>query len=259
LGDTRGALEDFSAALRIDDDNATAFDNRAQVRLLLGDAQGATADWQRAADLFLDRGDVARYQRVLDMMQRVQPIAAAVAAAPASLPALTITLEALQPGYREAAAMSIQLETQPAVMRMLVRTDPGPGPAVVISMALYDQRLPSDEEFARSRRQTVEQFGEGAVRNQNIELSDVEELDASGLGEKAALFRFRYREVDEATPTTDADPDEYGDGAMALIHRGNLMSFLMVMSVDGRATVDTRQLASIVDQRMIEALALGAR
>src|SRR5439155_20103629 len=187
------------------------------------DAQGAAADWQQAANLFLDQGDVASYQGVLDAMQRAQSTAGGAAAAtaaplataPSSLPALTITLEDLPAGYREVAALNMQIENQPAEMRMLARTDPGPGPGVIISMALYGQAQPSDEDFARSRRQTVERFGEGAVRNRNVELGDFEELDASGLGEKAALYRFRYRQVDEAAAAADATPDEYGDGAMA--------------------------------------------
>jgi tetratricopeptide (TPR) repeat protein len=264
LGDTTGALEDLSAAIRLDANDPLVYDNRAQVRARLGDAQGAAADWQRAANLFLDQGDVASYQRVLDTMQRAQApaggaSAAALAPAPSNRPALTIALEDLPPGYREVAAMTMQIENKPVEMSMLARTDPGPGPRVVISMVLHDQAQPSEEDFARSRRQMAERFSEGAVRNQNVELSDVEELDASGLGERAALWRFQYREVDAASAAGDADPDDYGDGAMAIIHRGDLMSFLMVMSVDGRSTADIRQLARTVDQRMMQALAPGER
>ena len=72
MGDTPGAIEDYTAAIRADPNYALAYMNRARALVRLGNRPDALEDFQRAADLYQARGDMTRYQQALDQVTRLQ-------------------------------------------------------------------------------------------------------------------------------------------------------------------------------------------
>jgi Flp pilus assembly protein TadD len=68
LRDYKGAIEDYNQALRINPNEPTLYNNRGIIRLELGDKTGA-ADVQKAADLFLQQGDIENYQLMLRFLR----------------------------------------------------------------------------------------------------------------------------------------------------------------------------------------------
>lgn len=58
-GDNQGAIEDYTKAIQLNPNNATAYNNRGFVRLSLGDNRGAIADYTKAIQL--DPDDVTAY------------------------------------------------------------------------------------------------------------------------------------------------------------------------------------------------------
>jgi tetratricopeptide (TPR) repeat protein len=76
LKNYNGAIEDFTTVIRHARDKAQAYSLRGAPRALLEDYQGAESDWQKAADLFLESGDMKGYQDVIDkqrMLRRCAP------------------------------------------------------------------------------------------------------------------------------------------------------------------------------------------
>ena len=53
--DYDGALEDFNAAIRLNNAYADAYDNRGRAKLKLGDTPGACEDWQKSYSLGLEK------------------------------------------------------------------------------------------------------------------------------------------------------------------------------------------------------------
>ncbi|NMG09484.1 tetratricopeptide repeat-containing serine protease family protein [Brasilonema sp. UFV-L1] len=74
LGDKQGAITDYSQALQINPNYANAYYNRGVTRAELGDKQGGIADLQKAADLFLQQGNTANYQKALESIRKLQLI-----------------------------------------------------------------------------------------------------------------------------------------------------------------------------------------
>jgi tetratricopeptide (TPR) repeat protein len=57
LGDYRDAKKDFDKAIEIDPNNAHAHMYRGSLVFMLGDKQGAIADWKQASILFKEKGE----------------------------------------------------------------------------------------------------------------------------------------------------------------------------------------------------------
>ncbi len=72
LGDIEGALKDFHQALEIDPKYAEAFKNLADVRAKQSNIHSAIADYQKAAELYLEQGATAQYQKSLDEIKKLQ-------------------------------------------------------------------------------------------------------------------------------------------------------------------------------------------
>jgi WD40 repeat protein/Flp pilus assembly protein TadD len=70
FGDLQGAIEDFNQAIQLDYNCAFAYFNRSKVRSELSDSQGASADLHKAAELFQIQGDMANYQRVMEILRQ---------------------------------------------------------------------------------------------------------------------------------------------------------------------------------------------
>lgn len=72
LGDSEGALKDFNQALEIDPNYAQAFQNLAAVNAQQNNIQSAIADYQKAAELYLQQGETTQYQQSLDEIKKLQ-------------------------------------------------------------------------------------------------------------------------------------------------------------------------------------------
>lgn len=86
LGQREAAIQDLSAALQIQPDNGTAYYNRGLFRRDLGDRQGALTDLQAALSIFQQKGDTRSYQKVTEVMQRLQNSISVPNPAPSSNP-----------------------------------------------------------------------------------------------------------------------------------------------------------------------------
>ena len=71
-GDYQAALASYTQALQLDPNNAYAYGNRGALRISLRDTEGAVADLQRAAELFLAEGNQASAQSALDAVAQLQ-------------------------------------------------------------------------------------------------------------------------------------------------------------------------------------------
>ena len=72
LGEFNKAIADYTEALRLDPDYANAYYNRGISYGQLGDKQRAIEDFQQAADLFEQQGNIADYQKALDLIRNLQ-------------------------------------------------------------------------------------------------------------------------------------------------------------------------------------------
>ncbi|WP_082801150.1 tetratricopeptide repeat protein [Cylindrospermopsis raciborskii] len=68
----RGAIDDYTQAIKLNPNDALAYYNRGIARSNLGDNQGAIADLQKAADLFQTQGRQQDYFRALDIIGQIR-------------------------------------------------------------------------------------------------------------------------------------------------------------------------------------------
>ncbi|MER3493461.1 MAG: hypothetical protein C4323_14700, partial [Mastigocladus sp. ERB_26_2] len=68
----KGAIADYTSALKINPNYADAYYNRGIARYNLGDNQGAIADLQKAAELFRQQGNTQLYQKALELIRKYQ-------------------------------------------------------------------------------------------------------------------------------------------------------------------------------------------
>lgn len=71
LGEERGAMEDLNAAIKWNSGRADAYLNRGNLQIKLGNNPAALADYQTAARLFSERGNVAGYLKVKNLMAKL--------------------------------------------------------------------------------------------------------------------------------------------------------------------------------------------
>ena len=72
LDDYKGAIEDFTQAIRLDPRDASAYKNRGVLRANLGDRQGTLKDLREAARLFLEQKDMDSYNALLGAIKKLQ-------------------------------------------------------------------------------------------------------------------------------------------------------------------------------------------
>ncbi|PSP03916.1 MAG: hypothetical protein BRC54_11510 [Cyanobacteria bacterium SW_7_48_12] len=72
LGEYQKAIEDADQALQINPNLARAYFNWGLAHYQLGEDQEAIADLQKAAQLFLDQGEQANYERTRTLIQKLQ-------------------------------------------------------------------------------------------------------------------------------------------------------------------------------------------
>lgn len=68
LGDKQGAIDDYTQAININPKNDYAYFLRAINKSNIGDKQGAIDDMFRASNLFLENRDKVRYQDTLKIV-----------------------------------------------------------------------------------------------------------------------------------------------------------------------------------------------
>jgi tetratricopeptide (TPR) repeat protein len=71
LGNGSGAISDYSRAIAIKPDYALAYTNRASAHLLLRSTPRALEDLQKAAQLYQQQGNAAKYQEVIDRYRKL--------------------------------------------------------------------------------------------------------------------------------------------------------------------------------------------
>jgi tetratricopeptide (TPR) repeat protein len=71
-GDYEAAIRDFDQALQRDPNHADIYGHRCVARYKLGDQQGAIADCQQAALLYLSQGKAKEHQYSLRMLKKLQ-------------------------------------------------------------------------------------------------------------------------------------------------------------------------------------------
>lgn len=71
-GDYSGAIQAFDQALLLDPNDAETYGNRCVARHRSGDTQGAIADCQKAADLYLKQGNLARHEYALKSLAQLK-------------------------------------------------------------------------------------------------------------------------------------------------------------------------------------------
>ena len=73
-GDDRGAIHDFTQSLRFNPANAEAYVNRGIARHRLGYQQAAIEDLQKAAKGFVHQGESVAYQKTLELIKTIQQL-----------------------------------------------------------------------------------------------------------------------------------------------------------------------------------------
>ena len=71
LGDKKGAIADYNKAIELKPDYALAYSDRGLVRSELGDKKGALEDLQKAAQLFKAQGQMAYYEKAMELWYKV--------------------------------------------------------------------------------------------------------------------------------------------------------------------------------------------
>ncbi|MFK8184097.1 MAG: tetratricopeptide repeat protein [Phormidesmis sp.] len=72
LGEQEQAFKDYSNALSLDAENAELYELRAQMQQSMEASDGAIEDFQRAATLWLDRGNWQKHQQVVEQVRALR-------------------------------------------------------------------------------------------------------------------------------------------------------------------------------------------
>jgi len=70
-GDMKGAIEDFNQAILINPNYAEAYKGRGVAKVQLGDEKEAIEDLQKAADIFQEQEETAKYQEVINIIRQI--------------------------------------------------------------------------------------------------------------------------------------------------------------------------------------------
>ncbi|MEL0589997.1 MAG: tetratricopeptide repeat protein, partial [Planktothrix rubescens PR222] len=69
LKDYQGAISDYDKALRIDPNDADAYNNRGVALYMVGDKRKARGDWETAAQLYRQQGNEDGYKNAMDNLR----------------------------------------------------------------------------------------------------------------------------------------------------------------------------------------------
>ncbi|WP_071879876.1 tetratricopeptide repeat protein [Microcystis aeruginosa] len=65
-------MADYNQAINIKPDYAYAYNNRGSAKYELGDKQGAIADYNQAAQLYSQQGNMEGYRKALDRIKNLE-------------------------------------------------------------------------------------------------------------------------------------------------------------------------------------------
>jgi hypothetical protein len=119
------------------------------------------------------------------------------------------------------------------------RSGPGAGPYSVWSAVFDPGTAITQDDVDVLARDLATLFSRSLAPV--IEATDWEPLDPEGLGEHAAVYSFSTLEPEGNFP---------GDGAFAVFSRNGLITYLRLLSADGRAVADLRRFARLMDDRI---------
>ena len=71
-GDNRGAIEDYTKAIKLKPDFAGAYYNRGIVYKIQGDKKTAIKDFQKAAELYQQQGNTEWYQNAINKVKKLE-------------------------------------------------------------------------------------------------------------------------------------------------------------------------------------------
>lgn len=78
-GDRQGAISDFTQVIKIESNNsktinrsASAYVDRAQEYEIAGELEKAIADYQKAAEIYKQEGDMNNYERAIDEIKDLE-------------------------------------------------------------------------------------------------------------------------------------------------------------------------------------------
>jgi len=153
-------------------------------------------------------------------------------------PDLALSPSDLPPGYEEMTPVGLRLGEADLDDHMLRNTTTD-ARQIVIWSATFNATTPvTEERLDRWSRDLATLF---ARRFRGVTMTDWQTLDPAGIGDQATMYSFGFQLV---------EADGTGDGAMVVFSRGDTVSVLATLNDDGRATVDLRQYAHILDGRM---------
>jgi tetratricopeptide (TPR) repeat protein len=72
MGDAKGAISDYTKAIKLNPKLAEAYGNRGVLLAQMGDIQAGLADLQQAAQIFAELKDQVGYQQTQIFIQQVQ-------------------------------------------------------------------------------------------------------------------------------------------------------------------------------------------
>ena len=154
-------------------------------------------------------------------------------------PELTLQLRDLPPGYEENTPLDITFRGTPLEDHRIRRAGPGAGPYSVWSAVFEPGVVVTQDDVEGLARDLATLFSRSLAPV--IEATDWEAQDPEGLGEHAAVYSFSTLEPEGNFP---------GDGAFAVFSRHGLITYLRLLSADGRATADLRRFARLMDDRI---------
>ena len=70
--ETESAFKDYSNAIAIDTENARLYELRAEMQQVMGVREGAIADYQQAATLWLNQGNWRKHQQLVEAVRSVR-------------------------------------------------------------------------------------------------------------------------------------------------------------------------------------------
>jgi hypothetical protein len=156
-------------------------------------------------------------------------------------PDLLLTARDLPPGYDE-QPFEVVIRDHPVEGRRFERTAAGVGPGMLTVLTYQLNRPVRMDDVADDARLIIAALVRGAD-SANMRYSDWDALDPAGLGDHATLYSYRVEPLDGSGR---------GDGAVAVFARGDVVTIMNALSFDGRATIDLRQYARIVDARIVQ-------
>jgi hypothetical protein len=183
-------------------------------------------------------------------------------------PAPTLTSDDVPPGYDEVFLSLAEVPMGPIVGEVILdsfqRRAPGPGPEIILSVGVRAAEFASLLPAPSAQRVMLDAAADGWLRAADS-FAGMRDSIVAGRAQPTET----RRSPREAARPPNVSPgawilmDHYdyqrgaqaGDGAIAMLGRGDIIGFLVVESPDGRADEAMGQYVPILDARILQATA----